>query len=166
MEDMKVRFTKIDPTRHRFEIVRSNRASEQALLETKSLMPHDLIHFAYESAAGRRESFFGKLASGTTLEEFNDRAIMSDPKNLGAEMITTERITGPLSAYLLEQIDERTFFLGLKNAFDATGDAVPADVTPDLLLAIKARYRSLIGEWNSLPHHKTMEIEWIEGFWA
>lgn len=157
---MKIRFTKETPTHHAFEIVRDDGTSEKSLLETKSFIPHDLIHLAYESTAGKKESFFGRLASGWTFADFNDRTIMSDPKYAGTEMIETERITGPLSAYLTKGIPEESFMQGLYDLFGALGLDVPEQVTPELLRDIQARYRSLIGEWNSLPHHKTMEIEW------
>lgn len=100
---MKVRFTKTTPTHHLFEIVRNDGSREEALIETKSFMPHDLIHLAYESTAGLKESFFGKLASGTTFAEFGDRQLMA---------------------------------------------------------IVREHYRALSGQWRSLPHHVTMEIDW------
>lgn len=123
-------------------------------------MPHDLIHLAYESTAGIKDSFFGKLASGWTFAEFNDRTMMSDPKFADTEMIETERITGPLSSYLTKGISEQSFMQGLSNVYSALGKEIPAHITSQLLRDIQATYRGLIGQWNSLPHHAVMEIEW------
>jgi hypothetical protein len=159
---MKVRFTKDTPTHHTFEIVRKDGTSEKSLLETKSFMPHDLIHLAYESVAGKKDSFFGKLASGWTFGQFNDRTIMNDPAFAGTEMIETELITGPISSYLTKGISQESFMQGLFNIFDARGQDIPEHVEPIMLLNLQNRYRALIGEWNSLPHHKVMEVEWAE----
>lgn len=158
---MKVRFTKETPTQHAFEIVRADGSSDKSLLETKSFMPHDLIHLAYESVAGKKDSFFGKLAAGKTFADLNDRTIMSDPALAGSEMVETELVTGPLSSYLTKGISQESFMQGLFDMFDARGKDLPEHITPILLLELQSRYRSLIGEWNSLPHHKVMEVEWV-----
>ena len=159
---MKIRFIKETPTQHSFEIVRADGTAEKSLLETRSYMPHDLIHLAYESVAGKKESFFGKLASGWTFADFNDRTIMTDPRYADTEMIETERVTGPLSSFLTKGIPEESFMQGLYDVFGAIGKDIPENITFQFLRDVQARYRSLNGEWNSLPHHKAMEVEWAE----
>ena len=159
---MKVRFIKETPTHHTFEIVRADGSKETSLLETRSFMPHDLIHLAYESTAGKKDSFFGKLASGWTFAQFNDRTIMTDPAFADSEMVETERITGPLSSFLTKGVSEESFMQGLYDVYSAIDRDIPEDITGNLLRDIQATYRSLIGEWNSLPHHKVMEVEWQE----
>ena len=159
---MKIRFVKETPTHHSLEIVRTDGSSERSLLETRSFMPHDLIHLAYESVARKKESFFGKLAAGATFADFNDRTLMTDPRYADSEMVETERITGPLSSFLAKGVSMESFMQGLFNIYDALGRDIPEEITPQLLRDIQARYRSLIGEWNSLSHHKVIEIEWVE----
>ena len=159
---MKIIFTKETPTHHRFEIVRSDGTRETSLLETRSFMPHDLIHLAYESVAEKKDSFFGKLASGWTFSQFNDRTLMIDPQFTDSEMVETERITGPLSSFLTKGISEESFMQGLYNTYSALGRDIPEHISSQLLRDIQSRYRSLIGEWNSLPHHKIMVVEWSE----
>jgi hypothetical protein len=162
MPYMKVRFTKETPTQHSFEIVRADGSKETSILETRSFMPHDLIHLAYESTAGKKDSFFGKLASGWSFADLNDRTMMNDPKLADSEMIETERITGPLSSFLTKGVSEESFMQGLYNIYSALERDIPEEITSQLLRDIQASYRSLIGEWNSLPHHKVMEVEWAE----
>src|SRR5262245_31859426 len=130
---MKIIFTKTTPTHHQFEIIRKDGSRESATFETRSLMPHDLIHLAYESTAECKESFYGKLASGTTLAEFGDRSIMSNPENVNTEMILTERITGPLSGYLEKGFSEETMIEAFQNMFSAEDRELPTFLTPELL---------------------------------
>ena len=92
---------------------------------------------------------------------------MSDPRYAETEMIETERITGQFFALELpprKVRSEESFMQGLFNAQFSTllGKEIPEHVTPQLLREVQARYRSLIGEWNSLPHRKIMEVEWSE----
>lgn len=157
---MQVRFTKTTPTHHQFEIVRTDGSHEEILLETKSFMPHDLIHFAYEREAGCKNSFYGLLAAGKTFAEMDDRTLMSNPALVDSEMVLTEKIVGPLTAYLGTDIPEEAFLDMLKNMFEASGKEVPSHITPSFLISLKKNYRALIGEWNSLPHHTKMEILW------
>lgn len=47
-----VRLTRISNTQHRFEYLRAGGGGKSALLETPSLLLHELIHLAVESEAG------------------------------------------------------------------------------------------------------------------
>jgi hypothetical protein len=165
---MKIRFVKTTPTHHTFEILRDDGTDEKATLETKSLMPHDLIHYAYESLAGCTHSFYGLLASGTPLKELDDREIMKKEFSRNTEMVQTEMIVGPLSSYLKEDtstlsgkiISEEIFLAGLENIFSAHSLTIPAYMTPEFLKDLKGRYRTLVGQWKATPHGKVMEIVW------
>jgi hypothetical protein len=157
---MLVRFTKNTPTHHTFSIIRADGSAEQASLETRSYMPHDLIHFAYELQAGCRYSFYGRLASGLKLADFNVIQLMTSPDPADAELITTERITGPLATYLKGGVTNADFISALENLFVAVSSPLPAHITSQFLDELKIRYNALIGQWNALPHHTPMEISW------
>lgn len=159
---MIIRFTKNTPTHHTFEVIRSDGSNESASLETKSFMPHDLIHFAYESLAGCNHSFYGMLASGTTLADFKTMDSMQSGGDTTKEMIVTERITGPLTAYLHGGISEDAFLATLQNMFDSEDAILPPHMTARFLKWLSEEYRGLIGQWNSLPHHVPMELVWKE----
>ena len=61
MSTLIIKFTNVSPTRHRFEMIREDGSREQADLETKTFLFHDLLHFAVESEAFLADSFYGKL---------------------------------------------------------------------------------------------------------
>jgi hypothetical protein len=52
---LKLRFTRVSPTRHRLEYRREDGTGEAIAMETKSLLVHDLVHFAVESEAGLKD---------------------------------------------------------------------------------------------------------------
>src|SRR5262245_47680630 len=66
---MLIRFTRLTNDRHRFEIVRDDGTREARELETHSVLPHDLAHYAVGVGAGLNESFYGRLAQGVTYDE-------------------------------------------------------------------------------------------------
>ena len=61
------------PTSHRLEVFRDDGSCECVELETRSLLLHDLVHYAIEAQAEIRTGFYGLLASGTTLAALGDR---------------------------------------------------------------------------------------------
>jgi hypothetical protein len=157
---MLVTFTKNTPTHHTFSLVREDGSAEAASLETRSFMPHDLIHFAYEVEAGCLHSFYGRMAAGTPLAAFKELNIMSSADAADAELIMTERITGPLTSYLRGGVTNEEFIRALENLFQAISTDMPGHITTEFLDQLKIRYNALIGQWNSLPHHTPMELRW------
>ncbi len=73
---MIVKLTKISPTHHRFEYVRADGTGEKLELETKTFLYHDLLHFAVESEAGLKNSFYGLL------EKKEDYTALTAPSNI------------------------------------------------------------------------------------
>ena len=61
---MQLWFAPHDPRRHRLRIARPPHAPVDTLLETRSLLLHDLAHFALESHHGWEHGFYGALAAG------------------------------------------------------------------------------------------------------
>ena len=56
-----IRLTRISPTDHRFEYERADGTGEQLVLVTREFLRHDLVHFAVETEARLRGSFYGLL---------------------------------------------------------------------------------------------------------
>ncbi|MEN0061189.1 MAG: hypothetical protein AAGA48_03510 [Myxococcota bacterium] len=52
------------PHRHHFVVLRPPWPRIEALLETRSLLLHDLCHYAVEAALGTDEGFYGRVAQG------------------------------------------------------------------------------------------------------
>ena len=54
---MLIRLTRLTNERHRLEVVRDDGTREARELETRSALPHDLVHYAVETEAGLGASF-------------------------------------------------------------------------------------------------------------
>ena len=57
-----VRLTRLSDARHQFEYRRTDGSGEVLEMETRSLLTHDLAHFAVETEAGLGDGFYGRLA--------------------------------------------------------------------------------------------------------
>ena len=151
---LKVRFTRLSPKRHRLEIVRVDGSADAADLETRSLLLHDLVHFAFESEARLTQSFYGLLASGRALA-----ALQADDATFPtAEAQLTERIVGPLSAVVQGKSTIAGLLVGLRNLQHAYAEPMPDWLTEALLQRVVARFRRLDGQWKATPFGTTMEL--------
>ena len=74
---MIVRFTRLSPTHHRFEALRDDGSIESRELETRSLLNHDLVHFALESEGELKDGFYGTLARGGSYDNEAAAAVES-----------------------------------------------------------------------------------------
>ena len=91
-EGLTLRFTRISPTHHRFEYRRADGTGEAVEVETRSLLFHDLLHYAVESEAGLKGSFFGILEKIGGYEEL----VVAGGAALGGEIAITERVIGAI----------------------------------------------------------------------
>lgn len=153
MAALVIHLTRLSPTHHSFEVIRGNGQVERVALETKTFLIHDLLHFAVETEAGLKSSFFGMLAAGASYE-----ALAADTMPLAGERLATERIVGPLTSVAQGKRGANDFIDGLAPMFQATGDAVPAWATPAFVEGALVRYRSLAGRWKATPFGQTIEL--------
>jgi len=153
MQTLTIHLTRISPTTHAFEYKRADGSGERLELETRSFLLHDLLHFAVETEAGLKHSFYGNLAAS---EKYESLAAMND--TAGGEIGLTERIVGGLTGFLKKDVEPYEFLALMQNIFDATGEKLPLWLTEDFLDRVKERMRKLQGEWNALPFGETMTL--------
>jgi len=84
-----LRFTRVSADEHRFEYLRPDGTGEAFDLETLGLLFHDLLHFAVETEAGLRGSFYGLLAKVGGYAELS----VGGGAALGGEIAITERVS-------------------------------------------------------------------------
>jgi hypothetical protein len=149
-----LRFTRLSPTHHRLEILRPGGVSESAELETKSFLFHDFLHFAVETEARLATSFFGNLAAGKSYA-----ALGAKDAPLAGELLTTERIVGPLTSLVQGRTDPASFRAGVANMYEALDEPVPSFVTEAFVAAVTERYRALAGQWKATPFGQAMELK-------
>jgi hypothetical protein len=150
-----LRFTRISPDTHRFEYVRTDGSGEALELETRSFLLHDLLHFAVESEAGLRGSFYGLLAKVGGYAELS----VNGGAALGGEIAITERVVGMLTGALkTEPFDAEAFVAEARDYLALFDERPPRWLTPAFALTVQAHMRALEGRWRATPFGDTMEL--------
>jgi hypothetical protein len=151
-----LRFTRVSEDRHRFEYRRADGSGEAIEMETRSLLAHDLIHYAVESEAGLRGSFYGILAKIGGYEELS----VAGGAALGGEVAITERVVGALTGALAEdQLDADAFAERVTEYLELYNERAPRWLTSAFVLAVRERMRQLLGCWQATPFGETIELE-------
>ena len=148
-----VRFTRLQDDRHRFEYLRPDGTGEALELETHSMLRHDLLHFALETEAGLRGSFYGLLAKVGGYRE-----LILAGADLGGEAAMTERVVGPLQSAVTGDLDAEAFVARIVE-FSEDMDLPPIRwLTADLVVRSAETFRRLEGRWKATPFGGTMEL--------
>ncbi len=151
-----LRFTRVSPDRHRFEYRRADGSGEAIEMETRSFLTHDLVHYAVESEAGLKGSFYGILARIGGYEELS----VAGGAALGGEIAITERIVGMLQGAQGEaDLDEAAFQAQATEYLELFDERAPRWFTPAFVAAVRERLRQLTGRWKATSFGETMELE-------
>lgn len=150
---MRILMTRTSPDRHRFAIVRADGSTESVDLETRSLLLHDLVHYAVEMEVPLRTGFYGLLAIGKRLSELSDT---KQPWPTGTEVAKAESLVGPLQSMLKGNFDP----VAARAQFAVFSQDPPS---VELLGRIGERFRAVYGKYNATRFGETLELEWPEG---
>lgn len=154
-EALTLRFTRLSPTRHSFEYRRPDGSGEAIEMETRSLLLHDLVHFAVESEAGLRGSFYGLLAKIGGYQEL----AVNGGAALGGEVAITERVVGALQGALKEgAFDAEAVTVAMADYFELYDERPPRWLTPEFVTRVRERLRQLNGRWKATPFGEAMEL--------
>src|SRR5262245_55210423 len=153
-----VRFTRVSPTHHRFEIERADGSKEATVVETRSLLVHDLLHLAFETEACLAQSFYGLLASTHTLADLVPKASSDGAIFPSSAAQVPGRVVGPLTGVVQGKISARALLSAIRELQDAHGEPVPAYLTEGLIERTAARFHRLHGQWKATPFGQTMEL--------
>ena len=115
---MKVWFIPLDPKQHRFRVERDKGELIDVALETRSLLLHDLAHYAVEATGGLANGFYGLLAAGTSL------AALREPGGLARDvfdalMVIERRVAMTQSAFKKRGPGEDDASRGLRQLWGA-----------------------------------------------
>ena len=148
-----VRFTRLQDDRHRFEYLRPDGTGGALELETHSMLRHDLLHFALETEAGLRGSFYGLLAKVGGYRE-----LILAGADLGGEAAMTERVVGPLQSAVTGDLDPEAFVARIVE-FSEDMELPPIRwLTADLVARTAETFRQLEGRWKATSFGETMEL--------
>ena len=143
-----VRFTRLNPTHHRFEAIRADGSRDVREFETRSVLYHDLVHFALESEGNIRGGFYGTLSDGANY----------DAPRPGSEAQAVEYVVGPLQSAAKGDVDPEAFVLRLRGVQQSIGNTPPDWLTADLIRRTLERLRQIQGRWKATPFGQTMEL--------
>jgi hypothetical protein len=157
VSELTLRFTRLSPTHHRFEYRRTDGTGEALDLETNGVLVHDLLHYALESEAQLKGSFYGILARIGGYEELS----VNGGAALGGEVAITERVAGALMGALQEaDLDPEAFVERVTEFLDLHDERAPRWLTPALVLAVRDRIRQLMARWDATAVGAAMELAW------
>lgn len=72
---MQLWFARIDPKTHRFVVERPPHSRVSVALESRSMLLHDLTHYAVETELQTQDGFYGLLTTGIELERLRDSSL-------------------------------------------------------------------------------------------
>lgn len=153
--ELVVRLTRISNDRHLLEYVQPDGFGEAIEMETRGGLAHDLTHFALETEAGLKGSFYGLLAKVGGYRELTLAA-----GSLGGEAVQTESVVGPLQVALKDPptLDADAFVAHIAEVREDMGYEPIRWLTPDLIRRAAERFRQLEGRWKATPFGQTMEL--------
>ena len=147
---MRIELTKLSNERHRLDVVRDDGSRDGAELESRSLLLHDLVHYAVEAEAGITDGFWGLLAAGHDLRALSE-ATMDAP--LGPGIALAEHLVGPMQSLWNGRLDEARYLeMGARIA--------PDIVDASFVARTRERLRQLQGHWRATAYRQRMPLEW------
>jgi len=154
---MLIRLTRLTNECHRLELVRDDGTREARDLETRSALLHDLVHYAVETEAGLKSSFYGLLASGKTYDALSAEP-SQDPEAMQTEAVVA-RIQGMTKSDAWADIDPDAFAQLIIAGFRSIGREPPAWLNGGLIVRVRERLRRVQGQWRATPFHQTLALE-------
>lgn len=156
---LRIRLTRVSNDRHRLELIRDSGDREQVELETRSLLVHDLIHYAVESVAGLSGGVWGILAAGKTLADLNDRTGKA-LAGYGPELSIIELVTGALTRVLQGQGEPERALFAITAMLSAQDKPVPAWLSVEFIERAREKLRQLLGCFSATRFGQSMELAW------
>ncbi len=126
---------------------------------------HDLAHFAVETELGFKKAFYGLLADGYTIQDFelprDQRPEALMPVNLPPESLQTEHMVNLLMTEY-QHPEGFNFETTLKEILEEHELGQPIGLTAASLERIRGSFHELLSRWNALAEgeelHLTFEV--------
>ncbi len=124
---------------------------------------HDLGHYAVETALGFENAFYGMVAKGANIEDFElpreKRPIEVLPKNLHPEALISEHLVNLLMTKA--QVTNVNFDISnpLKEILIENNLPFPSNLTDKKMSEIWEVFNTLGDQWKLLPEGQVLELE-------
>jgi len=123
---------------------------------------HDIAHYVVETTLGFTEAFYGMIAKGYDIGDFElpreQRPVDLIPANLPVQALQTEHIVNLLHPGYLSANAEFDLLSTLRTVLAGKEIDFPEILSTDKLHCIYQRYEELILKWKGLEIGETMEM--------
>lgn len=155
---MIVRFHKTSHKDYTLECIRHDGTVLRALFEAKSCLSHDMLHFQIESKAGLRDSFFGSIAKGKSIEEMSMADQQANPAALRSEGEVTEMVAGAMTSVAKGAATPQQLLEMFANLMTAYGTPMPEYLTEEFAAAVAADWRQMMAQYDALKTGQLLEV--------
>lgn len=121
------------------------------------LVYHDLLHYVVESKLGLRESFFGLLAQGHSIMDYELPAA-ERPFVIKVEALVTEHLVALLQLELAGQGQDAAPIETLRASCAASGVELPPAITPERMTELRNAGQELAARWKALESKQVLEL--------
>lgn len=126
------------------------------------MLVHDLAHYTVETELEFKNGFYGLLACGWNIEDFEKpKAIRPSalwPQNLPEEALITEHVVNLMLTGLQPASDTTALFAALKSILEDNKLEWPKVLTLENFSKIQDRLTDLILQWQSLKDGEFLEL--------
>jgi hypothetical protein len=121
---------------------------------------HDLTHYVVETTLDLRQGFYGLLAQGWNIPDFEAKGAAGQ---LPDESVVAECIVGQLSNFVFAgkqpPVEEFTWLVAAAVNGVRPGARVPP-ISPEALDRMQQSLAALLARWRALPPGDTLELEY------
>ena len=123
---------------------------------------HDLAHYVVETELGFAHAFYGLVAAGHNIEDFElpreHRPEALFPANLPAEALQTEHIVNLLQVGQSQSDSDFNFLETLRNILDEHSIEFPEKLDARTLQSIQLRLKGLLLSWQQLEPGDKLQL--------
>lgn len=128
---------------------------------------HDLAHYAVETVLGFNKAFYGLLAQGFNIQDFElpreQRPEALIPANLPLESLQTEHLVNLLLTPSASERNDFDLIPMLKQILETNGLGFPENLDPPTLEKIYSTYDDLTSRWLALTPEEVLELDFTMG---
>ena len=128
---------------------------------------HDLAHYVVETELGFAQAFYGMVAAGHNIEDFElpreQRPEALLPANLPAEALQTEHIVNLLQIGQSQTDTEMDFLETLRNILNDNTIEFPEKLDARTLQSIQLRLKGLLLSWQQLEPGDSLQLTFSTG---
>lgn len=124
---------------------------------------HDLGHYAVETVLHFKHAFYGMVARGSNIEDFelprDKRPDAVLPKNLHHEALISEHLVNLIMVKAQTMEDRMDILNQLRSILNENGLPFPENLTKENMEKIWSAFLGLNTQWKQLPIGEIMELE-------